>query len=55
MAGDDFIVIKSISRLHLIAGKQFNLKIPLNSAKPKKVFPRVFIDGSLGLGFFTVM
>ncbi len=52
MLGDDFIVIKSISGLHLIAGKQFNLRIPLNPTKPKKVFPRVFIDGSLGLGFF---
>jgi hypothetical protein len=50
MATDEFTVKKSISGLHLLVGKQFNLRMPLNPTKPKKVFPRVFIDGSLGLG-----
>lgn len=49
---DEFTVKKSISGLHLLVGKQFNLRVPLNPTKPKKVFPRVFIDGSLGLGCF---
>lgn len=52
MATDEFTVKKSISGIHLLAGKQFNLRIPSNPTKPKKAFPRAFIDGSLGMGCF---
>lgn len=52
MTEDYFIVKKSISGVHFIVGGQFNLRVPFNSLKPKVALPRIFIDGSLGVGAF---
>lgn len=49
---DNFIVKKSITGLHLIVGRQSNLKVPMHRHKTTKVFPGIFFDGSLGIGAF---
>ncbi|MGC4232182.1 MAG: hypothetical protein QM594_04320 [Niabella sp.] len=49
---DNFVVKKSIAGVNLVAGKQINFKVPLHKEKRKKVFPNIFMDGSVGIGAF---
>lgn len=52
MNEDEFLVKKSISGIHLLVGKQFNLRMPFYPTKPIRAFPHFFTDGSSGLERF---